>query len=61
MSRLPSEHPKTHKFLMLIDDETKAQLDEVSEQLCASRSEVARRGIKKIYKEMKEGKRNRFL
>ena len=45
MGRPPSENPLSERIYLRVDKETKKVLDECTEQLNVTRSEVVRKGI----------------
>ncbi len=54
MGRPKSENPLKDRIFVLVDDETKAQLKKCTEVLNTTRSDVVRKGIKRIYDELEK-------
>lgn len=53
MGRPPSEKPKNIKLQIRVDQETMDMLDKCVEELNSNRSDVVRRGIKKVADDLK--------
>ena len=54
MGRPPSENPLKDRIFVLVDDETKAKLNECTKILNTTRSDVVRKGIDKMYDDLKK-------
>lgn len=54
MGRPPSENPLKDRIFVLIDAETKAKLNECIKILNTTRSDIVRKGINKMYDELKK-------
>ena len=52
MGRPKSDNPLKDRIFVLVDDETKAQLKKCTEVLNTTRSDVVRKGIKRIYDDL---------
>ena len=52
MGRPPSDNPLHERLYLRVDEETKSMLDKCTENLKTTRSEVVRKGIKKVYEEL---------
>lgn len=52
--RPPLENPKDYMLRVRMDEETLRQLDECCKALGMSRSEVARKGIEVLFKQVKK-------
>jgi predicted transcriptional regulator len=53
MGRPPSEKPKNIKLQIRVDQETMDMLDKCVEELDSNRSDIVRRGIKKVADDLK--------
>lgn len=53
IGRPPSEKPKNIKLQIRVDQETMDMLDKCVEELNSNRSDVVRRGIKKVADDLK--------
>lgn len=54
MGRPPSENPLKDRIFVLVNEETKAKLDECTKILNTTRSDVVRKGIDKVYDDLKK-------
>jgi len=54
MGRPLSDNPLNERLYLRVDDETKAMLDECTKVLETTRSEVVRKGIKKVHDDLKQ-------
>lgn len=54
MGRPPSENPLKDRIFVLVNEETKAKLDECTRMLNTTRSDVVRKGIDKVYDDLKK-------
>lgn len=54
IGRPKSENPLTERLYLRVDDKTKDMLDACTETLKTTRSEVVRKGIKKVYDDLKK-------
>lgn len=54
MGRPLSENPLKERLYLRVDGKTKAMLDECTETLKTTRSEVVRKGIEKVYNDLKK-------
>lgn len=52
MGRPPSENPLKERLYLRVDKSTKNMLDECTEKMKATRSDVVRKGIKMVYDEL---------
>ncbi len=52
MGRPKSENPLKDRIFVLVSEETKAQLKKCTEALNTTRSDVVRKGIKRIYDDL---------
>ena len=52
MGRPPSDNPLNERLYLRVDDKTKVMLDECTELLKTSRSEVVRKGIEKVHDDL---------
>ena len=52
MGRPPSDNPLQERLYLRVDNKTKAMLDECTDILETTRSEVVRKGIKKVYDDL---------
>ncbi len=52
MGRPKSDNPLKDRIFVLVDEETKAQLKKCTEVLNTTRSDVVRKGIKRIYDDL---------
>ena len=55
MGRPLSENPLKERLYLRVDEKTKLMLDECTEVLNTTRSEVVRKGIEKVYHDLKQG------
>lgn len=53
MGRPPSDKPKSKTIEIRVDEETLSKLDASAEKLNTSRSAIVRKGIEKVYDELK--------
>jgi len=51
---LSGDKPLKDRIFILVDEETKAQLNECMKTLNTTKSDVVRRGIKRIYDDLKK-------
>lgn len=49
-----SENPLTERLYLRVDEKTKRMLDECTETLKTTRSEIVRKGIEKVYHDLKK-------
>lgn len=54
MGRPLSENPLTERLYLRVDEKTKAMLDECTEVLKTTRSEIVRKGIEKVHDDLKK-------
>ena len=54
MGRPPSENPLKDRIFVLVNEETKAKLAECTKILNTTRSDVVRKGIDKVYDDLKK-------
>jgi len=54
MGRPPSENPLQERLYLRVDDKTKTMLDECTAILKTTRSEIVRKGIKKVHDDLKQ-------
>ncbi|MFR8975191.1 MAG: CopG family transcriptional regulator [Eubacteriales bacterium] len=54
MGRPKSDNPLKDRIFVLVSDETKAQLNKCTEVLNTTRSDVVRKGIKRIYDDLEK-------
>ena len=54
MGRPPSDNPLHERLYLRVDSETKTMLDECTDSLKTTRSEVVRKGIKKVHDDLKK-------
>jgi len=54
MGRPPSDNPLHERLYLRVDEKTKSMLDECTAILKTTRSEVVRKGIKKVYNDLKK-------
>ena len=54
MGRPLSENPLKERLYLRVDEKTKAMLDECTETLKTTRSEVVPKGIEKVYNDLKK-------
>lgn len=54
MGRPRSENPLSERLYLRVDQKTKDMLDVCTENLKATRSEVVRKGIEKVYNDLKK-------
>lgn len=54
MGRPPSDNPLCERLYLRVDAKTKDMLDTCTELLQTTRSEVLRRGIEKVYDDLKK-------
>ena len=54
MGRPPSENPLKDRIFVLVNEETKTKLDECTKILNTTRSDVVRKGIDKVYDDLKK-------
>lgn len=54
MGRPLSENPLTERLYLRVDEKTKAMLNACTVSLKATRSEIVRRGIEKVYNDLKK-------
>lgn len=54
MGRPPSENPLIERLYLRVDEKTKTLLDECTETLKMTRSEIIRKGIEKVHDELKK-------
>ena len=54
MGRPKSEHPKANQLTVRLDDETLSKLDKSAEILKETRVQIIRRGIEKVFSEIKK-------
>ena len=54
MGRPPSENPLKDRIFVLVSDETKEKLNECTKLMDTTKSEVVRRGIDKLYDDLKK-------
>lgn len=54
MGRSLSENPLTERLYLRVDEKTKILLDECTEVLNTTRSEIIRKGIVKVHDELKK-------
>ena len=59
IGRPKAENPLTERLYLRVDDETKEMLNTCTETLKTTRSEVVRQGIKKVYDDLKKGRKRR--
>ena len=54
MGRPLSENPLTERLYLRVDKKTKGMLDACTEALKTTRSEIVRKGIEKVYDDLKK-------
>ena len=54
MGRPLSENPLTERLYLRVDEKTKKMLDECTEILNTTRSEIVRKGIENVHKGLKK-------
>lgn len=54
MGRPPSGNPLKDRIFVLVNEETKAKLTECTKVLNTTRSDVVRKGIDKVYDDLKK-------
>ena len=54
MGRPLSKNPLNERLYLRVDDKTKTMLDECTQTLNTTRSEIVRKGIEKVYHELKK-------
>jgi len=52
MGRPPSENPLSERLYLRVDSKTKDLLDECTESLKTTRSEIVRKGIEKVHDDL---------
>lgn len=54
MGRPPSDNPLNERLYLRVDEKTKIMLDKCTETLKATRSDVVRKGIEKVYNDLEK-------
>lgn len=54
MGRPPSENPLKERLYLRVDEKTKEPLDECTDALQVTRSEIVRKGIQKVHDDLKK-------
>ena len=54
MGRPPIDNPLKERLYLRVDEKTKSMLDECTGKLKVTRSEIVRKGIEKVHKDLKE-------
>lgn len=54
MGRPPSENPLKDRIFVLVSNETKEKLEKCKEALGATTSDIVRKGIDKVYDDLKK-------
>lgn len=54
MGRPPSENPLSERIYIRVDKATKAKLDDCTKAMNTTRSDICRKGIDKIYDDLKK-------